>query len=262
VKNVNAGYYFIASHGEVEVIINKNMLVAAHSGCLGTPPNSLAHVSAGLSCGADIVEIDILVTNDGVPVMCHNRTIKLASGKMVRIRELDFAQLIDAGIGVCAATEALIMVKEANRMVNLDMKSNESVPAIYKALKDLNMLEYGFLSGCGIERAGYVRNNYKDLRCMLNFEEDKDMACLAENYSMIFGNFITHAIKLNCCAINLCHEECTPELVGHALKRLMPVSVWTVDDVKMMEKLALMGISSITTNNPKELLELKERLCC
>lgn len=241
--------------------MNKFPLVTAHSGCLGHPPNSLAHVAAGIACGADILEVDILATRDGIPIMRHDRLIGLASGKTAQINELDFNRINDSGAEICAAAEALSMIKEANRMINLDMKSNESIPAIYKVLKDLNMLEYAFLSGCGRERAELVRDNFKDLRYMLNFEDDKDMEYLAANYTTVIKNFIAQAIKLNCCAINLCHEECAHEAVEYASKRLMPVSVWTVDEEGLMEKLALMGASSITTNNPKMLLELKKRIC-
>ena len=42
--------------------------ITAHTGCEGTPDNSLDSIRAGVAAGADIVEIDLHFLPDGTPV--------------------------------------------------------------------------------------------------------------------------------------------------------------------------------------------------
>ena len=52
---------------------NARPLITAHSGCMGTPQNSLASVEKGIACGADFIEVDLNFTEDGTPVLSHDK---------------------------------------------------------------------------------------------------------------------------------------------------------------------------------------------
>ena len=39
--------------------MNRKIMITAHSGCEGTPENSLASIEKGIALGADCVEIDV-----------------------------------------------------------------------------------------------------------------------------------------------------------------------------------------------------------
>ncbi len=55
---------------------SKEVLVAAHRAAHnGYPENSLPAVQHAIDLGLDIVEVDIRVTRDGVPILMHNKVI-------------------------------------------------------------------------------------------------------------------------------------------------------------------------------------------
>lgn len=52
------------------------LMIAAHRGVhANAPENSLASIEAAIGAGADIVEIDVVVTRDGTPVLMHDRMV-------------------------------------------------------------------------------------------------------------------------------------------------------------------------------------------
>ncbi|MDR6624968.1 glycerophosphodiester phosphodiesterase family protein [Caulobacter segnis] len=59
------------------------LMIAAHRGAHSrAPENSLAAIEAAIAEGADIVEIDIAVTQDGTPVLMHDRMVdRTTTGK-------------------------------------------------------------------------------------------------------------------------------------------------------------------------------------
>jgi len=49
-------------------------LITAHSGCDGTPDNSLEFISHALRSGADALEVDVRAAQDGTLYLSHDRT--------------------------------------------------------------------------------------------------------------------------------------------------------------------------------------------
>jgi len=55
---------------------SKEVLVAAHRAAhLNAPENSIPAIIRAIELGVDIVELDVKVTKDGIPVLMHDRTI-------------------------------------------------------------------------------------------------------------------------------------------------------------------------------------------
>lgn len=48
-------------------------IITAHSGCEGTPDNSLEHIRAAISSGAECFEIDINASPDGTLYLTHDQ---------------------------------------------------------------------------------------------------------------------------------------------------------------------------------------------
>ncbi|OQP06094.1 hypothetical protein B1691_17245, partial [Geobacillus sp. 47C-IIb] len=53
----------------------KRPLITAHTGCMNTPPNSIESILEGIKAGADIIEVDVRATKDGVAVLLHDEKI-------------------------------------------------------------------------------------------------------------------------------------------------------------------------------------------
>ena len=50
----------------------KHIMITAHSGCEGTPDNSMESIRKGIELGADCIEIDIRMDPHGEQRLTHN----------------------------------------------------------------------------------------------------------------------------------------------------------------------------------------------
>lgn len=115
------------------------MLVIAHRGARGEKPeNSIAALRAGIASGADMMEFDIRVTRDGVPILAHDYLMYRTHHKIDLISRHTLQELtkktagseyqvvtLDAALRECLGKIILI----------IDMKEYRSVTPVITVLK-------------------------------------------------------------------------------------------------------------------------------
>jgi len=69
------------------------LVVAHRAGAALGPENSLSALEASIAAGADMAEVDVRLSRDGVPVLCHDETLETASGADRRVGELSLREL-------------------------------------------------------------------------------------------------------------------------------------------------------------------------
>ena len=124
--------------------LSPTVMVVAHRGCWfdGTPENSLAAIARCIELEVDMVEIDVHLTADGVPVLLHDTTVDRTTDGAGAIAALTLEQLGDlrlrSGGGGPAATLTAAKIptlREAVRLargrilINLDIKAEAFEPA-------------------------------------------------------------------------------------------------------------------------------------
>ena len=134
------------SHKRTESLISElqdetlsKVLVIAHRACWfdGAPENSLEAISGCIRLNVDMVEIDVRLTADGIPVLFHDETVDRTTNGSGPINKFGLdsvrkLRLLSGGGGeeatltterVPTLEEALALTK-GNILVNLDVKSN------------------------------------------------------------------------------------------------------------------------------------------
>ena len=104
-----------------DLLINhkSGVLVAAHRGHHVThPENSLSSIRSAAEIGADIVEIDVLLSKDGIPVLMHDETLDRTTTGSGRIDEFTLAEL-----------------KKLQLRTNDGEPTEERIPTLLEALK-------------------------------------------------------------------------------------------------------------------------------
>ena len=121
------------------------LLIAAHrAGHLTSPENSLAAVDEAVREGADIVELDVKVSADGVPFLMHDRTVTRTTGGVGEAESLTYGQLRDLRLANSAEPPPTLV--EALRrtcgrvLVDLDMKTDR-VAAVAAVVEGLGMTD-------------------------------------------------------------------------------------------------------------------------
>ncbi|MEN8226740.1 MAG: glycerophosphodiester phosphodiesterase family protein [Bacteroidota bacterium] len=147
------------------------VLVAAHRSVhnRGCPENSVSAIRSAIELGVDIVELDVRLTRDSVPVLMHDETIDRTTNGNGKVSDYTLAELKEfrlkreggslSGETIPTFTEALEAALD-RIMVDIDLKTDQVVP-IVKAVKETETQLQVF----------YFDSNYKLLNEICNLDE-------------------------------------------------------------------------------------------
>jgi glycerophosphoryl diester phosphodiesterase len=251
-------------------------IVIGHRGAAGVAPeNTLAAFERGLADGAAILESDVHLSRDGVPVLCHDDDLERCTDGSGHVRDHDVAALghLDAGYRfsddggrshpfrarghrIPRLSEALAAFPRAR--FNLELKEN--LPGIVP----LTLAE---IVGAG--RAADV---------LLTTANDALMAELraqvaAEGVGVALGACTGEVARFALAALR---NEAPPrepmalqiptsfagrplvtrELVSHAHRHHVQVHVWTVNEPDEMRELLALGVDGLVTDYPARMTRL------
>jgi glycerophosphoryl diester phosphodiesterase len=223
-------------------------IVIGHRGCAGeAPENTLLAFERGLGAGAAILETDVHLTRDAIPVLMHDAEVDRVTEGTGPVCEFTLAELrrLDAG-------------HRFSPRFNLELKANR--PGIAKATVD-----------------AVVRNGRESLT-LLTAGDDDLMAGLrshiaSRNVPVAQGASVADILDVlrtardgsapttPSMAVQVPAEFggrrlVTRELVDHAHAHDIQVHVWTINTAEEMAELLDLGVDGIVTDFPGRLTEL------
>lgn len=240
-------------------------LITAHTGCMNTPRNSIRSVKAGIAFGADIIEDDIRVTRDGIPVLAHDdmlhtveegKTYPISRHRYDELSGLEFKAHGEGGelVPLCKLEDMLKLLQGSGKIANLDIKSAESIDASAQLAARYRMEDQVILSGCQKDWALLAQRTHPQLKKLLNADADLFRTM---DYNDAVDTTIEDARAASCFGINIDHRLVRPGFIEYAASRGLPVAVWTVQEEERMKTFIQAGAYSITTMNVSVLAELK-----
>lgn len=243
-------------------------LITAHSGSMNTLDHTLFSVETGLRLGADVVEEDIRVTKDGIPVLSHDDIWYTSDGREWHISQLTYEEISELQFDVthgeqrekmriCKLEEMLPLIQATGKIANLDLKVDDSIEPVAALVKKHNLLDQVFLSGCEKDRAMKAQQSNPEIRKLLNVDA---RLFLSMEYENLVEQICQDALTAACFGINIAHMVVRPELLDYATSKGLPVYVWTVNEEHLMKQFADMGVASITTRNVEALVQLKQSM--
>ena len=133
---------------------NEHPLIWGHRGASGhAPENTLPAFQLAADMGADGVELDVQLTRDGIPVICHDETVDRTSNgagwlkdfTYSEIRKLDFScgNAAYEGVRIPALEEVLDLLAPTGLTINIEIKTgiifyDRSEEIILKLVRDRN----------------------------------------------------------------------------------------------------------------------------
>ena len=74
--------------------------VVGHRGAMGhAPENTMTSFEEALQLGADMLEFDVRLSKDGIPVIVHDANLDRTSNKSVNVADLDAKDLLSLDAG-------------------------------------------------------------------------------------------------------------------------------------------------------------------
>lgn len=239
------------------------MLVIAHRGARNrAPENTIAAFDAALEDGAKALEFDVLVTKDGVPVVCHDEHLMRVAGVEAWISRMSLVELQGLDVGrVCAGWEEPariptleeVLARYAGRaelFIELKAVIDEAVgfrpssiaaDASWPLLSDLD---------------GLVVSSFDPSGPALIREASAGRIPIAHTVSKMMSTlpFLETATTAGASQVHLEISLVSASLVREAAKAGLEILAFTVNTLPEAEALDALGVAGIFTDAPGPIL--------
>ena len=243
--------------------------VIAHRGVSGSyPENTLSAFPAAIDIRAEMVELDISTSKDGIPVTVHDRTVDRTTDFEGDVQSFSLEELKRMEVGAWFSEEfrgeefptlknSLELMKD-KIAVNIEIKteavSDETeggvVDKALQVVKDLDMTSSVIFSSF-------------DYRVMeqLNVLDPKMAKALlyeASQSAELLPSELVQKYKVD--IFNCSYKQLSKEWINDLQKHKIPYFVYTVNEPELMRELIEKGVSGIFTDFPKELIRIVENM--
>lgn len=236
-----------------------SFVVIGHRGASAYyPENTMAAFRAAHKMGAEMIELDILLSKDGVPVVIHDETLKRTTNGSGKVPDYTLAELkqLDAGSWFSKefagekipSLEEVLKFARGTISLNIEIKT-EAVTDLaaggieeksLELVKEYGMEEYVLFSSFDYRAIKHLRELDKNIATALLYERRQSKQKPPE---LLSSEYQTQAFN--------CSKK---QLSGKWMKALkesgIPVLVYTVNKDKEMKKLIDMGVSGIFSDKP------------
>ena len=240
--------------------------IIAHRGDSGlAPENTWPAIERAIEIGVDMVEVDVRMTKDGVPVLLHFERLEhtttgsglLADHTWEEIQRLDAGAWKDpefAGERVLSLEDVLDLTRERVPL-NLDFQAVDAVAPGVAVVRDAGLSGDVVVSGCQVECFELMGAATNEITTLLNLDHLPAGIDPAEARAVAHRT-VSKASALGAAGINLRHTLVDAALVARAREAGLGVWVFVVDDEERFGELVDMGVTAVTTNWPARMLAL------
>lgn len=244
-------------------------LVVAHRGASADyPENTLVAFRAAAEAGADIVELDVRLTVDGIPVVLHDADLSVTTDGRGPVDELTLAEVkrLDASGGrgprqeVPTLAEALDVIGRSGRGIDLEIKSLGGADA---ARQDLLEASLAVLESADFPGPVLV-SSFNGLTLQRCRELAPDVptgflssAAIDPGSALAYARQAGHDFVLP--QAESLQEE-GPGFVRECHTAGIRLGTWTVDDEATLETFFEWGVDAVASNRPGLAAAVRDRV--
>ncbi|WP_339203053.1 glycerophosphodiester phosphodiesterase [Paenibacillus sp. FSL K6-3182] len=233
-----------------------NTMIAAHTGCGVYPDNTMASFREGVNIGADIVEVDVRITQDGIAILLHDDSPYLHSHTFEQLNNPDIRPLLDPiyrNHEIATLEQVLQLSASLGIKLNLDIKTVDAIDPVIRLIHKFEAQKQVFITGC----SDNITVRYPDIQVMLNTPDDLTLEQM-ERYGDFAEAVCRDAKQGGYAGLNMNGFTCLPPIVIRAHALGLKVWVYTVNFRSAMEWFLRMQVDAITTREPMDLIALKK----
>lgn len=212
-----------------------DVIVVAHRGGLSCgPENTLEAFSNSASTGADMIELDVRTTKDGIEVINHDAKI---SGK--KIKDKKYSELLEYKSDLCTLDEALDVIYDSGLLLQVELKDTADVTKTVNAVRSHDMED----------RVIYISFEKDLLRKVRKLEPTARLGFIfMDSVPSGLNSFID---ELDISALMVHWKLLTQSRLDSWHDMGLKVNVWTIDDYNDCVEWINMGVDFITSNYPE-----------
>lgn len=221
--------------------MNNEIKIIAHRGApiLLHLENTMSSFRRAVQIGVDMLEIDVQITKDGIPIAFHDINIdRVTEGNgLVRHFTLENLRNIRVGKEVIPTVEEVIEVFKGKTQINFDIKSPDAVKPVMKLVQKHNLLNDTLISS-------FKRAVFEELEPWKNKVRTGLLCWYASDTALTFAK----EYKMD--NIHPYHLFLTRDKVKLIHTFGFKINAWTVDYVWALDRMMNFGVDGIITNRP------------
>ncbi len=246
--------------------------VFGHRGAAGlAPENTLPSFALGLALGADVLELDVHASRDGVIVVIHDPTLERTTNGSGQVREQRFYDLqqLDAGYrftrdgrefpyreqGVRIPTLEAVLHQFPLAQCNIEVKQEDPPIAegVIAAIRKLNAENRVLLAAEHDTIMASIRLHAPEMATSFSAPEVADFITRFGAASLTEASWDGYVAAGRALQIPPRFGDVdlvTPQSVAAAHDQGVEVHVWTINDRSEMERLLALGVDGIMSDLP------------
>jgi glycerophosphoryl diester phosphodiesterase len=232
-------------------------LVIAHRGASAyAPENTLRAFELAAHQGADMCELDVQRTADGVLVVFHDDTTGRWETKGRPVAQSTLADLRRLDIGgerVATLAEVCAFARERGMQLNVELKERGIGAEVVRLLRSERVTDQVLISSFRYEALAEVATVAPDMprACLMGIPTFRPDVRLRESWPFL---------DLKRVGAVAWHPACQIPFLDHVLPIVRRagyrVNVWTVNDPDDMRRFLVLGVDGIITDTPDVLRQL------
>ncbi|MFD1040279.1 glycerophosphoryl diester phosphodiesterase membrane domain-containing protein [Virgibacillus byunsanensis] len=233
------------------VYLKWDVSVASHRGDLNhAPENSMSSIRSAMDKGVDAIEVDVMMTKDGVIVLNHDFDLERAAGVSTRIKDMTYEEVSKIDIGRLYSDEfigekiptldaVLEEMKQEEAQLIIDIKSTDSnselAEKVVEVVEKHDMAELSYVQSFDYELLQEIRNRNSIIKIgQILFLSAGNLASLDVDFYTVRQTMLTE------------------RFIENARKQNREVWVWTVNVERNMKEVLKYGIDGIITDYPEK----------
>lgn len=215
------------------------MLKIGHRGAKGhSPENTLASFQKAIDLGVDMIELDVRLSLDKVPIVIHDETIDRTTTKTGLVTDYTAKEL--QHLGISTLTDVFDLVQHRCE-INIEIKTFSATQAVLDLIAKNTFAQNKILiSSFDWNALQEVRFQHEDLRIGVLTETDLDLA-------LAFAKFIKAE------AIHPYYHLLTAENVRKIKEKGFKVFPWTINEPEDITFVQSLEVDGIITDFPERL---------
>jgi glycerophosphoryl diester phosphodiesterase len=234
------------------------------------PQNTIYAFEHSLAMGGDVIDIDVSLSADDIPVGIHDATVDATTEGSGAVTSFTVAQLqqFDAGYdftldgrqpyrakGVQIPTLRQVLERFPDTLVSIDLKNLgfDIIEPVCEVLRASHSLDRSFVGSDGDDQIIEVRKRCPDVRTSANLPDARALWAAAETNDASFQP----AALIDQPPYRVGDRTLVdPDRLAFAHAHGVAILTWVIDDEATMRKLVEMGVDGIYTRYPDRLAKI------
>lgn len=251
-----------SNDGDGFVIIGHRGASAYH------PENTMSAFRAAYEMGAEMIELDVTLSKDGIPVVIHDETLERTTNGKGKVSSFSLSELkkLDAGSWFSnthrgeqiPTLEEVLEFARDKISVNIEIKPEAVTDEIkggieekaWDLVKKYEMNAYVLFSSFDYRAITHLKELDVDISAALLYEKQQSKG---RSPSQLITDY-------NADAFNCSYREFSKKWADEADSQGFPVFVYTVNNERRMKKMIKRGVSGIFSDKPDLLKKLVDNM--